>query len=74
MNKPIRVTRKTSTIIDHILRNWFVNTNFKTFIFKLDISDHFPVCFPQSTSRPREENKATYITKRGINNKGNRND
>ena len=74
MNKPIRVTRNTSTIIDHILRNCFVNTNFKTFIFKLDISNHFPVCFLQSTSRPREENKATYITKRVINNKGNRND
>ena len=67
-NKPTRVTRKTSTIIDHILTNLFVNTNFKTFIFKIDISDHFPICFLQLTSRPREENEVTYITKRVINN------
>ena len=46
----------------------FVNTNFKTFIFKIDISDHFPICFLQLTSRPREENEVTYITKRVINN------
>ena len=31
-NKPTRVTRKTSTIIDHILTNLFVNTNFKTYL------------------------------------------
>ena len=68
VNKPTRVTRKTSTIIDHILTNLFVNTNFKTFIFKIDISDHFPICFLQPTSRPREENEVTYITKRVINN------
>ena len=68
VNKPTRVTRKTSTILDHILTNLFVNTNFKTFIFKIDISDHFPICFLQPTSRPREQNEVTYITKRVINN------
>ena len=68
VNKPTRVTRKTSTIIDHILTNSFVNTNFKTFIFKIDISNHFPICFLQPTFRPREENEVTYITKRVINN------
>ena len=45
----------------------FVNTNFKN-IFKIDISDHFHICFLQLTSRPREENKVIYITKRVINN------
>ena len=64
VNKPTRVTRKTSTIIDHILTNSFVNTNFKTFIFKVDISDQFPPFFLQRKSRPREENEALYITKR----------
>ena len=68
MNKPTRVTRKISTIIDHIFTNSFVNTNFKTVIFKTDISDHFPICFLQPISTPREENKATYITKTVINN------
>ena len=69
VNKPTRVTRKTSTIIDHILTNLFVNTNFKLLLFKIDISDHFPICFLQPTSRPTEENEVTNITKRVINNK-----
>ena len=68
INKPTRVTRKTPTIIDHILTNSFVNANFNTFIFKINISNHFSICFLQPTSRPREENKATYITKRVMNN------
>ena len=46
----------------------FVNTHFKTIIFKTNISHHFPICFQLPTSRPREENKAAYITKRAINN------
>ena len=69
-NKPTRITRKTSTIIDHILTNSFLDSNFKTFIFKTDISDHFSICFLQPTFRPREENEATYITKRVMNNNG----
>ena len=64
----IKSAELTSTIIDHILTDLFVNTNFKIFIFKIDISDHFPICFLQPTSRPREENEVTYITKRVINN------
>ena len=43
----------------------FLNTNFKTFIFKIHISDHFPI---KPTSRPRVENKATHITKKVTNN------
>ena len=68
VNKPTRVTRKTSTIIDHTLTNLLINTNFRAFIFKIDISYHFPICFLQPTSRSREENEVTYITKRVINN------
>ena len=68
VNNPTRITRKTSTIIDHIVTNSFVDINFKTFTFKIDISDHFSICFLQPTSRPREENKVTYITKKVINN------
>ena len=68
INKPARVTRKTSTVIDHIFTNLFVNANFKTILFKTNVSDHFPICFLQPTSRHREKNKATYITKRVFNN------
>ena len=45
INKPTRVTQKTTTAIDHILTNSFTDTVFKTAIFKSNISDHFPICF-----------------------------
>ena len=45
INKPTRVTWKTTTAIDHILTNSFTDTVFKTAIFKSNISDHFPICF-----------------------------
>ena len=40
INKPTRVTKKAATAIDHMITNCFVDTNFKTAIFKSDISDH----------------------------------
>ena len=55
-NKPIRVTGKTSDIIDHILINSFADTNIKTFVFKIDISDYFPICFLQ-----RKQTKKTKL-------------
>ena len=33
INKPIRITRKTATAVDHILTNQCYNVNFKTAIF-----------------------------------------
>ena len=45
INKPTRVTRQSTTIIGHILTNCFVNFDFKTAIFKSDISDHFLISF-----------------------------
>ena len=44
ISKPKRVTMKTATAIDHILTNSIVDTNFKSAIFKTDISDDFPIC------------------------------
>ena len=44
INKPTRVTSRTATAIDHIITNCFINVNFKIAIFKIDITDHFPVC------------------------------
>ena len=64
INKPTRVTRKTATIIDHILANSFLDTNFQTMIFKADISDHFSICFLLQSTMPKIENKVTYITRR----------
>ena len=61
IKKPTRVTRKTSTIINHVFTNSFVNTNFKTIIFRTDISDHFPVCFLQPRSTLREKKTKVHI-------------
>ena len=44
IRKPVRVTKKTATSIDHIITNSFVENTFKTAISKSDVSDHFPVC------------------------------
>ena len=45
INKPTRVMRQSDTATDHIPTNCFVNFDFKTTIFKSDISDHFPISF-----------------------------
>ena len=33
-------------------------------IFKVDISDNFPICFRLQSTMPKIENKVTYVTKR----------
>ena len=43
INKPTRLIRKTAAVIDQIISNCFNDTNFKTAIFKSDISDNFPI-------------------------------
>ena len=66
INNPTRVTRKTATAIDHIITNYFINVNFKIAIFKIDITDHFPVCIIISSTEKLVENKHTYVYKRVI--------
>ena len=68
INKPTRVTRKSATAIDHIITNCFAESNFKTAIFKSDISDHFPIGAFFSTTAEQTINGVTYIYKRIINN------
>ena len=63
INKPIRVTRKTAIAIDHIITNCFVGTNFKTAIFKSDISDHFPICVFLSPMIDENKNEVTLYIK-----------
>ena len=69
INKPTRVTKKTSTATDHIITNCFVDTNFKTAIFKSDISDHFLICVFLSPMTDENKNEVTYIYRRNINSK-----
>ena len=63
INKPTRVTRTTVTAIDHILTNSFSDKNFRTAIFKSDISDHFPICFIITSTKPKIENKLPLFLK-----------
>ena len=66
IEKPTRVMRKT-TAIDHILTNSFIDSVFKTAIFKSDVSDHFPICFIIPSSMIQTNNtKNTIIFKRAF--------
>ena len=67
INKPTRVTIKTATAMDNILTNSFVDTNFKSAIFKTDISDHFPICLFFPSTKVKSESETTFIYKRIVN-------
>ena len=43
ITRPTRVTRHSSTVIDHILTNAILTKNISSGIVKMDISDHFPI-------------------------------
>ena len=58
---------KTATAIDNILTNSFVDTNFKSAIFKTDISDHFPICLFLPSVKVKSESETTFIYKRIVN-------
>ena len=45
INKPTRITKYTSTAIDHMFTNSIIKTELKSAIIKPDVSDHFPVLF-----------------------------
>ena len=67
-NKPTWVTRKkTVTVIDHIITNYYNDTYFKTSIFKCDISDLFPTRAFLPPMVENNKNEVTYMYKRIIN-------
>ena len=68
INKPTRVTRKTATEIDDILTNQYINVTFKKAVFKIDISNHFPVCIAIFSTEKLVENKHTSVYKEVITN------
>ena len=56
-NKPMRVTKHSANVIDHIITNSVTGHNdFKSAIIKTNLSDHFPVVFAiktyETTQRP----------------------
>ena len=50
---------KTATAID-LITNSFADTNFKSAIFKTDISDHFPVCLFLPSHKVKSESEITF--------------
>ena len=66
ISKATRVSNSNATIIDHILTNSFLNTDYFTGIVKTDISDHFPIFFI-SNKKFSENAKHIAIRKRVIN-------
>ena len=58
-DKPTRVTMKTATAID-LITNSFVDTNFKSAIFKTDISDHFPIFLFLPSPKVKSESETTF--------------
>ena len=66
INKPTRISKNNSTIIDHILTNAFINVNYVTGIVKTDISDHFPVFVITETDVSKTQ-KSNFTFKRNIN-------
>ena len=67
INKPTRVTKKTATVIDHIITKSFVENTFKTAIIKSDVSGHFPICIFISSTNLFTKNDVIYQYKRIIN-------
>ena len=68
INKPARVTRQSVSAIGHTLTNCFVNLDFKTAIFKSDISGYFPISFFLPMTKEFSKTEPIYIHKRIINN------
>lgn len=68
INKPTRVTPSSSTIIDHVFLNCFLNENTTSGIIQTDISDHFPIFFTTKTINCNTlKDKSTIIHKRMFN-------
>ena len=65
---PTRVTRQSATAIDYILSNCLVNFDFKTTIFKSDISGHFKISFFLPMTNGFFKPETIYIHKLMINN------
>ena len=66
INKATHVTNHHSSIIDHILTNSF-DSKIDTRIFKVDISDHFPLFFISKSINVKTIQDPMFVTKSNIN-------
>ena len=68
INKPTRVTANTATVMDHIITNLIIDTDFKTRILKSCISDHFAIMLAFQIDEKKMCSKSEqHIHKRNFN-------
>ena len=67
ITRPTRVTRTSTTSIDHILTNAILTSKIHSGILKTDISDHFPIFTFIKDEVTENETGKTTIFKRDIN-------
>ena len=67
IDKPARVCKNTTTIIDNILTNCVFDNTLKKAIIESDISDHFPIIFTIQTEKNRSKCQNLVYNKREFN-------
>lgn len=74
INKPTRVTKRSASIIDHILTNNLNLENTNSGIIKCDVTDHFPVFFIENSTlndKLKENSDTVFVRKfnqKSVNN------
>ena len=72
INKPTRITKANTALIDNILTNDFLNSGSSTGIVKSDISDHSPIFLIASAQYHENTKNKIKIRKREKNEKARR--
>ncbi|XP_065677391.1 uncharacterized protein LOC136092773 [Hydra vulgaris] len=67
INKPTRITKKSSTLLDNIITNNFYNNYISTGIIKTDLSDHFPTFLITNNITINNSSSKFIIYRRQIN-------
>ncbi|XP_065678226.1 uncharacterized protein LOC136093192 [Hydra vulgaris] len=67
INKPTRITKKSSTLLDNKITNNFYNNYISTGIIKTDLSDHFPTFLITSNITINNNSSKFIIYRRQIN-------
>ncbi|XP_065681444.1 uncharacterized protein LOC136095124 [Hydra vulgaris] len=67
INKPTRITKKSSTLLVNIITNNFYNNYISTGIIKTDLSDHFPTFLITNNTTINNNSSKFIIYRRQIN-------
>ena len=65
INRPLRITKTSATVIDHILTNTILDFEAKHGIIKNDISNHFGIFGALSATLERKKNNE-YVMRRDV--------